>query len=62
MTAAGRWRHDRNLRLAAVGTNDRILGFMMIGSEAGEVMAAVQTAPWRLRSPQVRTPIGTPKF
>jgi pyruvate/2-oxoglutarate dehydrogenase complex dihydrolipoamide dehydrogenase (E3) component len=27
-----------------VDTNDRILGFAMIGSEAGEVMAAVQTA------------------
>ena len=27
-----------------VGANDRIVGFAMIGSEAGEVMAAVQTA------------------
>lgn len=27
-----------------VGGNDRILGFTMIGAEAGEVMAAVQTA------------------
>ena len=27
-----------------VGSDDRILGFAMIGSEAGEVMAAVQTA------------------
>ena len=27
-----------------VGEDDRILGFTMIGSEAGEVMAAVQTA------------------
>jgi pyruvate/2-oxoglutarate dehydrogenase complex dihydrolipoamide dehydrogenase (E3) component len=27
-----------------VGSDDRILGFTMIGSEAGEVMAAVQTA------------------
>jgi len=27
-----------------VGSNDRILGFAMIGAEAGEVMAAVQTA------------------
>ena len=26
------------------GSDDRILGFTMIGSEAGEVMAAVQTA------------------
>jgi pyruvate/2-oxoglutarate dehydrogenase complex dihydrolipoamide dehydrogenase (E3) component len=26
------------------GNDDRILGFTMIGSEAGEVMAAVQTA------------------
>jgi pyruvate/2-oxoglutarate dehydrogenase complex dihydrolipoamide dehydrogenase (E3) component len=29
---------------ALIGTDDRILGFTMIGSEAGEVMAAVQTA------------------
>jgi pyruvate/2-oxoglutarate dehydrogenase complex dihydrolipoamide dehydrogenase (E3) component len=29
---------------ALVGLNDRILGFTMIGSHAGEVMAAVQTA------------------
>jgi pyruvate/2-oxoglutarate dehydrogenase complex dihydrolipoamide dehydrogenase (E3) component len=29
---------------ALVGADDRILGFTMIGSEAGEVMAAVQTA------------------
>jgi len=29
---------------ALVGTDDQILGFTMIGSEAGEVMAAVQTA------------------
>jgi pyruvate/2-oxoglutarate dehydrogenase complex dihydrolipoamide dehydrogenase (E3) component len=27
-----------------VGDGDRIVGFTMIGSEAGEVMAAVQTA------------------
>lgn len=27
-----------------IGSDDRILGFTMIGSEAGEVMAAVQTA------------------
>ena len=27
-----------------VGADDRILGFTMIGSEAGDVMAAVQTA------------------
>ena len=27
-----------------VGADDRIFGFTMIGSEAGEVMAAVQTA------------------
>jgi pyruvate/2-oxoglutarate dehydrogenase complex dihydrolipoamide dehydrogenase (E3) component len=26
------------------GSDDRILGFTMIGAEAGEVMAAVQTA------------------
>src|ERR1700736_176039 len=37
------------------GSNDRILGFTMIGSEAGEVLAAVQTAMladlpyWKLR-------------
>ena len=29
---------------ALVGSDDRILGFTMIGSEAGEVIAAVQTA------------------
>ncbi len=29
---------------ALVGSDDRILGFTMIGAEAGEVMAAVQTA------------------
>jgi pyruvate/2-oxoglutarate dehydrogenase complex dihydrolipoamide dehydrogenase (E3) component len=29
---------------ALVGADDRILGFTMIGSEAGEVMAVVQTA------------------
>src|SRR5690242_14660622 len=29
---------------ALVGNDDRILGFTMIGSESGEVMAAVQTA------------------
>jgi pyruvate/2-oxoglutarate dehydrogenase complex dihydrolipoamide dehydrogenase (E3) component len=29
---------------ALVGDDDRILGFTMIGAEAGEVMAAVQTA------------------
>jgi hypothetical protein len=27
-----------------VGADDRIVGFTMIGSEAGEVMAVVQTA------------------
>jgi pyruvate/2-oxoglutarate dehydrogenase complex dihydrolipoamide dehydrogenase (E3) component len=27
-----------------IGDDDRILGFTMIGSEAGEVMAVVQTA------------------
>ena len=37
-----------------VGADDRILGFTMIGSEAGEVMTAVQTAmlaelPYQLR-------------
>lgn len=40
---------------ALVDADDRIVGFTMIGSEAGEVMAAVQTAMlaslpyWRLR-------------
>ena len=40
---------------ALVGSDDRILGFTMIGSEAGEVMAVAQTAMlanlpyWRLR-------------
>jgi pyruvate/2-oxoglutarate dehydrogenase complex dihydrolipoamide dehydrogenase (E3) component len=29
---------------ALIGDDDRILGFTMIGSEAGEVMSAVQTA------------------
>jgi len=29
---------------ALVGTDDRILGFTMIGAEAGEVMAVVQMA------------------
>ena len=29
---------------AIVGADDHILGFTMIGSHAGEVMAAVQTA------------------
>jgi pyruvate/2-oxoglutarate dehydrogenase complex dihydrolipoamide dehydrogenase (E3) component len=29
---------------ALVGSDDRIVGFTMIGSEAGEVMAAVQMA------------------
>ena len=29
---------------ALIGNDDRILGFTMIGSEAGEVMTAVQTA------------------
>jgi pyruvate/2-oxoglutarate dehydrogenase complex dihydrolipoamide dehydrogenase (E3) component len=29
---------------ALVGSDDRILGFTMIGAEAGEVMAVVQTA------------------
>ena len=40
---------------ALIGADDRILGFTMIGSEAGEVMAVVQTAMlaeipyWKLR-------------
>jgi pyruvate/2-oxoglutarate dehydrogenase complex dihydrolipoamide dehydrogenase (E3) component len=32
------------MKVLVSGTDDRILGFTMIGSEAGEVMAAVQTA------------------
>ena len=39
--------HGRDTRLhesACLGADDRILGFTMIGSEAGEVMAAMQTA------------------
>jgi pyruvate/2-oxoglutarate dehydrogenase complex dihydrolipoamide dehydrogenase (E3) component len=34
----------QGLMKVLVGSDDRILGFTMIGSEAGEVMAAVQTA------------------
>jgi pyruvate/2-oxoglutarate dehydrogenase complex dihydrolipoamide dehydrogenase (E3) component len=34
----------RGFMKVLVGADDRILGFTMIGSEAGEVMAAVQTA------------------
>jgi pyruvate/2-oxoglutarate dehydrogenase complex dihydrolipoamide dehydrogenase (E3) component len=34
----------RGFMKVLVGNDDRILGFTMIGSEAGEVMAAVQTA------------------
>jgi len=38
-----------------IGADDRILGFTMIGSEAGEVMAAVQTAMLaKLRYPVLR--------
>jgi hypothetical protein len=38
-----------------VGADDRILGFTMIGSEAGEVMCAVQTAMLaKLPYPQLR--------
>ena len=32
------------MKVLVGGSDDRILGFTMIGSEAGEVMAAVQTA------------------
>jgi pyruvate/2-oxoglutarate dehydrogenase complex dihydrolipoamide dehydrogenase (E3) component len=35
---------SRGFMKALVGENDRILGFTMIGAEAGEVMAVVQTA------------------
>jgi pyruvate/2-oxoglutarate dehydrogenase complex dihydrolipoamide dehydrogenase (E3) component len=34
----------RGFMKALIGSDDRILGFTMIGSEAGEVMTAVQTA------------------
>ena len=43
------------MKVLVGGSDERILGFTMIGSEAGEVMAAVQTAMlanlpyWRLR-------------
>jgi pyruvate/2-oxoglutarate dehydrogenase complex dihydrolipoamide dehydrogenase (E3) component len=40
---------------ALIGSDDRILGFTMIGSEAGEVMTAVQTAMLAdLRYPRLR--------
>ena len=32
------------MKVVVGGTDDRILGFTMIGAEAGEVMAVVQTA------------------
>ena len=32
------------MKVLVGGNDDRILGFTMIGAEAGEVMAAVQTA------------------
>jgi pyruvate/2-oxoglutarate dehydrogenase complex dihydrolipoamide dehydrogenase (E3) component len=34
----------RGFMKALIGSDDRILGFTMIGAEAGEVMTAVQTA------------------
>ncbi len=43
------------MKFLVAGSNDRILGFTMIDSEAGEVLAAVQTAMlanlpyWKLR-------------
>jgi len=43
------------MKVLVAGSNDRILRFTMIGSEAGEVLAAVQTAMpanlpyWKLR-------------
>ena len=43
------------MKVLVGGSDERILGFTMIGSEAGEVMAVVQTAMlanlpyWRLR-------------
>lgn len=32
------------MKVLVSATDDRILGFTMVGSEAGEVMAAIQTA------------------
>ncbi|SDP23602.1 Pyridine nucleotide-disulphide oxidoreductase, dimerisation domain, partial [Paenibacillus sp. yr247] len=32
------------MKVLVSGSDDRILGFTMIGSEAGEIVAAVQTA------------------
>ena len=32
------------MKVVVSANNDRVLGFTMIGSEAGEVMAAIQTA------------------
>jgi pyruvate/2-oxoglutarate dehydrogenase complex dihydrolipoamide dehydrogenase (E3) component len=34
----------RGFMKAVIGGDDRILGFTMIGAEAGEIMTAVQTA------------------
>jgi len=34
----------RGFMKALIGSDDRILGFTMIGAEAGEVMTVVQTA------------------
>ena len=36
----------RGLMKAVIGGDDRILGFAMLGSQAGEVVAVVQTAMW----------------
>ena len=35
---------DGFMKVVVAGSDDRILGFTMIGAEAGEVMAAVETA------------------
>lgn len=35
---------DGFMKVLVAAADDRILGFAMIGSEAGEVMAAMQTA------------------
>lgn len=47
-TGAGLRTHTtdetRGFMKALIGSDDRILGFTMIGAEAGEVMTAVQTA------------------
>ncbi len=36
----------RGLMKAIIGADDRILGFAMLGAQAGEIVAVVQTAMW----------------